>query len=90
MGSRPVVLLSRDESYRVRTLIIVAMVTTSIWGLPVEVPLGPADGLAKDCVVNLDTILTIEKTQLTKFISVLSPQKIAAINAALKFALGIP
>ena len=90
MGARPVVLIARDESYRVRKLVVVATVTTTVWGLPVEVPLGPEDGLPKRCVVNLDTILTIEKTQLTKFIAVLSPRKITVINTALKFALAIP
>ena len=90
IGSRPVVLIARDEAYRVRKLVIVATVTTTVWGLPVEVSLGPEDGVPKRCVVNLDTILTIEKTQLTKFISALSPQKITAIDAALRFALAIP
>lgn len=90
IGSRPVVLIARDESYRVRKLVLVATVTTTMWGLPVEVSLGPEDGLPKACVVNLDTILTIEKTRLTKFLSILSPEKIHAINTALKFALALP
>ncbi len=90
IGARPVVLMARNESYRLRPLTIVAPVTTTVWGLPVEVPLGPEDGLSKACVVNLDTILTIDKTHLTTLIAVLSPQKIDAINAALQFALALP
>ena len=90
MGHRPVVLLSRDEAYRIRALVTVAVVTTMVWNIPVEVPLGPEDGLPKSCVANLDTILTIRKTQCTQFISLLRPEKIDQINAAIKFALAIP
>lgn len=90
VGRRPVVLLSRDEAYRVRELVTVAVVTTTIRDIPVEVPLGPEDGLPKPCVVNLDTILTIRKAQVTYLISSLQPEKINQINAAIKFALAIP
>jgi len=89
IGPRPVVLLSRDESYRIRDAVIVAPVTTTVWSIPVEVPLGPEDGLSKPCVVNVDTLLTIEKTQLAKFMTTLSPQKLHAINMAIKFALAL-
>lgn len=87
---RPVVLLSRDEAYRIRALITVAVVTTRIRHLPVEVPLGPDDGLAKPCVANLDTLLTIRKAQLVRHLASLKPEKIEAVNTALKFALAIP
>jgi hypothetical protein len=53
-GRRPVVLLSRDEAYAVRALVTVASVTTRIRSIPAEVPLGPEDGLPRDCVANLD------------------------------------
>jgi hypothetical protein len=42
-GKRPVVLLSRDESYDVRSLVIIAPVTTQIRDIPVEVSLGIKD-----------------------------------------------
>ena len=53
VGRRPVLLLSRDRAYAVRSAVTVAFVTTVIRGIPVEVRLGPADGMPKDCVVNL-------------------------------------
>lgn len=90
IGARPVVLLSRDEAYRVRELVTVAPITTTVRHLPVEVPLGPAEGLSKPCVVNLDTIMTVRKTQLTRSLSSLPADKIDHINHALKFALAIP
>ncbi|MCJ7654886.1 MAG: type II toxin-antitoxin system PemK/MazF family toxin, partial [Dehalococcoidia bacterium] len=49
-GRRPVVLLSRDEAYSVRSLVIVAPVTTRIRHVPSEVPLVADDGVPHDCV----------------------------------------
>jgi len=90
LGRRPVVLLSRDEAYAVRNAVTVAEVTSTIRGIPVEVNLGPEDGLPKKCVVNLDTIVTIRKELLIERITVLRNEKIEQINAAIKFALSIP
>jgi mRNA interferase MazF len=90
LGRRPVVLLSRDEAYSVRNAVTVAEVTSTIRGIPVEVPLGPDDGLPKKCVVNLDTVVTIRKDLLSGRIAILQNEKIEQINGALKFALSIP
>ena len=89
VGRRPVVLLSRDEAYAVRNAVTVAEVTSTIRGIPVEVTLGPEDGLPKKCVVNLDTIVTIRKDLLTERIGILRDEKIAQINFAIKFALSL-
>jgi len=89
LGRRPVVLLSRDEAYEVRNAVSVAELTTRIREIPVEVPLGPEDGLPKKCVVNLDTIITIRKDLLVERISLLRAEKIEQINAAFKFALSL-
>jgi len=88
-GRRPVILLSRDEAYEVRRLVTVAPVTTRVRGIPVEVPLGPKDGLPRECVANLDTVTTIPKDALRERLTVLSRSKMAAVDAALRFALGI-
>lgn len=88
-GRRPVVLLSRNEAYAVRELVTVAPVTTRIRQIPTEVGLGPAEGLSKACVANLDTITTIPKRALTQLIGPLPPDKLAAVERALRFALGL-
>ncbi len=89
LGRRPVVLLSRDEAYKVRVAVIVAEVTTSMRGIPVEVVLTKEDGLPKHCAANLDTIITIRKDLLTDRICLLEPQKIEEIDKAIKFALAL-
>jgi len=86
-GRRPVVLLSRNEAYIVRALVTVAPVTTRIRAIPVEVALGPEDGLPRDCVVNLDTIITIAKDSLQTRIASLRAEKMQAVDAAIRFAL---
>jgi mRNA interferase MazF len=84
-----VILLSRDEAYEVRRLATVAPVTTRVRGIPVEVPLGPKDGMPRECVVNLDTVTTIPKDALKERLIVLSRAKMTAVEAALRFALGL-
>ncbi len=89
-GRRPVVLLSRDEAYAVRTAVTVAPVTTTVRGIPVEVPLGSEDGLSKPCAVNCDSILTIPLSFLESKIGGLSGHKIEDIHRAIRFALNLP
>lgn len=89
VGKRPVVLLSRDEAYKVRNAVTVAEITTTIRDIPVEVLLGKDDGLPKSCVANLDTILTIRKDLLIERICILNQEKIKAIDDAIKFALDL-
>jgi mRNA interferase MazF len=87
IGKRPVVLLSRDEAYTVRNAVTVAELTTTIRNIPVEVQLGPEDGVPKRCVANLDTIITIRKELLKERIVLLSSEKMQDINSAIRFAL---
>ena len=88
-GRRPVVLLSRDSAYAVRLYVTVAPVTRRIRGLPVEVPLGPTDGLPQVCAVNLDNISTVNKNILQQRITSLRPDKLEAVDSAIHFALGL-
>ena len=89
VGRRPVLLLSRNEAYQVRSLVTVAPVTTRVRQIPVEVLLGPADGLPRECVVNLDSLVTIRKGSLQGRITALASNKLRAVEAALRFALAL-
>jgi len=89
VGRRPVVLLSRDVAYKVRTSITVGIVTSVARNIPVEVPLGPEDGMPQQCVINLDGIITIPKARLAERITTLSPQKMTAVAGAIIFALDL-
>jgi len=81
--------LSRDEAYEVRQLVTVAPITTRVRGIPVEVALGPKDGMPRACVINLDRVTTIPKDALKERLTVLSRSKMTAAEGVLKFALGL-
>jgi mRNA interferase MazF len=89
VGRRPVVLLSRDSAYMVRTSVTVGIITRTIRGIPVEVPLGIEDGLSQKCVINLDEIITIPKNILTECITKLPTVKMTAVAEAIRFALDL-
>ncbi len=89
VGRRPVVLLSRNEAYSVRSLVIVAPVTTRVRRIPSEVTLGANDGMPQDCVANLDTITTIPKDCLQSRLTTLNAEKLKEVEAAIRFALGM-
>jgi len=88
-GKRPVLLLSRNEAYAVRELVMVAPLTTRIRGIPSEVSLGDEDGVPRACVINVDTITTIAKASLRERLTALSAEKLKAVEEALHFSLGL-
>jgi mRNA interferase MazF len=64
-------------------------VSRTVRGIPSEVPLGARDGLPAKCVANADNLVTIPKTWLSSRLSQLSSAKLAALDEALRFALGM-
>jgi mRNA interferase MazF len=86
---RPVVLVSRSEAYDVRALIIVAPVSTTVRGFAVEVKVGRTEGLPRGGVVNCDWLVTIPKVDLLSRAGALANTKLARLDAALRFALGL-
>jgi mRNA interferase MazF len=89
IGRRPVVLLSRDSAYAVRTSITVAPVTRTIRGIPTEVTLDREDGLPARCVVNADNVMTVPKSLVRRRIASLSADRMAELEAAIRFALDV-
>lgn len=88
-GRRPVVLVSRDDAYERRQFVMAGPVTTRVRGIPSEVGLGPEDGLPRRCVANLDSLLTLPRALLETHICDLSGAKMAALDKALRYALGL-
>jgi mRNA interferase MazF len=87
--TRPVVLVSRDAEIQARRYVLAAPVTSRIRGLDSEVPLGQDDGLGKNCVANASDIGLVAKSRLIRRISTLSASKREALDAALRFSLGL-
>jgi len=88
-GRRPVVLVSRDTAYAVRTSVTVVEVSTTIRGIASEVPLGARDGLPRKCVANADNVATIPKGWLDERIAALRSEKVVLLDEALRFSLGM-
>jgi mRNA interferase MazF len=86
---RPVVLLSRNEAYDVRALVIAAPVSTTVRGFAVEVRVGKKEGLPRAGVVNCDWLVTVPKTNLLERAGVLDAHKVDQLDGALRFALGL-
>jgi mRNA interferase MazF len=89
IGRRPVLLLSRDQAYRLLSRVTVAEVTTTIRRIAVEVPLGRAEGLPKPCVANLDNLHAVATTRLRTRIGALAQSRSAEVERALGYALDI-
>lgn len=85
---RPVVILTRDSILEYLGEVTVAPITTAIRNIPSEVLLGSADGMPRDCVVNLDHVQTVSKDKIGTLITTLPPKKMVEIRSALLFALG--
>ena len=86
-GRRPVLLLTRDGGYEILNKVIAAEITTTIRNIPIEVALGPAEGLPRECVVNCDNLRTIAKQNLVERVSQLAPRRIPEVKRAVGYAL---
>jgi mRNA-degrading endonuclease toxin of MazEF toxin-antitoxin module len=74
-------------AYQVRTSITVGIITRTVRGIPVEVPLDVEDGMPEKCVINLDDIMTIPKSLLSERITTLPRTKMVLVAKAILFAL---
>lgn len=88
-GRRPVVLVSRDLAYKVRSKISVIEVTTRARGIETEIPLGAREGLPRERWANADNIATIDKAWLVERIGALGREKIERLDRALGLTLGL-
>jgi mRNA interferase MazF len=86
---RPVVLLSRDEAYELRAMVIVAPASTTVRGFSLEVKIGRREGVPRDSVINCDWLVTIPKADLIERAGSLSAAKMRQLDDALRFALGL-
>ena len=85
---RPVLVLSRQSTVDRLHTATVAPITSTIRGVPSEVAIGPAHGLKKDSVVNLDHIVTVPKSELRKYVGHLDVARMKDVCSAIAIALG--
>ncbi len=85
---RPVVILTRDSVLEFLGEVTVAPITSTIRDIPSEVVLTSADGMPRDCAVNLDHIQTVQKARVGGLLTTLSVGTMAQVRKACLFALG--
>lgn len=86
-GRRPVLLLSRTPAYEYLIKVLVAEVTTTVRGIPQEVPLGKHEGLPRACVANLDALRPIERSLIGDRLGAVAPARQLEVKRALGYAL---
>lgn len=87
---RPVLILTRQSALGFLTGITVAPVTSKVRDIPSEVFLSPEeDGVMVPCAVNVDNIQTIPKAKIGPVLTTLSPMRMAEVDQAIAFALGM-
>jgi len=81
------VIVTRNRAIPVLANVTVVGITGTVRGLPTEVPLGPAEGLARDCVANCDNLFTIPKRALGGKRGELDAESLDRLRSALRIAL---
>ena len=90
-GLRPALVIQNDTGNKFSQTTIVAALTTAIEkSYPFLVKCAAKEsGLNKDSMVNLAAIMTVDKARLVKRAGVLSADKMAEVDAAIKASLGL-
>jgi len=84
---RPVLILTRNSALEFLGEVTVAPITSTIRNIPSEVLLTTADGMSKNCAVNLDHLQTVSKGKIGALITTLSFPKLQQVRSSLIFAL---
>lgn len=85
---RPVLVLTRERFIPHLSSVLVAPVTTRVRGIPTELPMGPADGMARSCAANFDNTFTLARHRLQERITTLPPARLPELCDAYRFAAG--
>ena len=89
IGRHPVVVITRNVAIPILANVTVAMVTSRVRGFVAEVPVGSAEGLDRDCVVNCHDLSTIPKRTLARQRGRLGPGARRHLDDALRIALDL-
>ncbi|MBE2233407.1 MAG: type II toxin-antitoxin system PemK/MazF family toxin [Anaerolinea sp.] len=87
---RPVLILTRSSALSYLSGVTIAPITTTVRDNPSEVFLSPEeDGVPSPCAANLDNVQTVPKHKLGALVATLSAERMAEVERALAFALGM-
>ena len=91
-GIRPDLVVQNDIGNKYSPTIIAAAITSKInkAKLPTHIELPSSYGLAKDSVILLEQIRTLDKRRLKERIGELPPSTMVRVNRAILISLGFP
>lgn len=81
---RPVLVVTRTEAVPVLRWVVVAPVTSTIRGIPTEVPVGPPEGLDHESVANFDDLRSVRRSAFTTRVGALDAARRDEICTALR------
>ena len=67
--------------------VVCAPIYTAYDGISTQVPVGMDEGLKHDCSIHCDELMSLSKSMLTNYVSILSPKKMRLLDNALKISL---
>jgi mRNA interferase MazF len=85
-GRRPVLILTRDEAIGRLSEILVVPSTRSVREIPTHVRLDESDGMREPCALAVDSVGPIAKGLLIERMTVLGPERVDEVCAALRIA----
>ncbi|MBV8195949.1 MAG: type II toxin-antitoxin system PemK/MazF family toxin [Candidatus Dormibacteraeota bacterium] len=85
---RPVLLLSPARTLQNRRRVLVAPLSTRLRFNDATVELGPAEGVPRRSVVNLENLVSLSRADLDSPLTTLDPRKLRAVCRALAYATG--
>ncbi len=85
---RPVLVLTRQEVIGLLHTVMVAPITSTIYGAPSEVVVGLDEGLKHASAINLDHVQTVPKARLGGLVTTLPSARMYEVRDALLFSLG--
>ncbi|SLM31438.1 mRNA interferase MazF [Desulfamplus magnetovallimortis] len=89
-GKRPALIIQNNIGNEKAATTIVAAISTPVKNYPMNVILEPPEGgLHERSMVKTSQILTISKERLEKRLGIISSEKMAEVNAAIKLSLDL-
>jgi len=87
IGTRPVLILTRQNVLKYLNKIIIAEITTQGKGYPTEIFINQKANLPKPSFVQADNLHTVPKKRLKKFLGALDPETMLAVSQKVVLAL---
>ena len=87
IGTRPVLILTRQNVLKYLNKVIIAEITTQGKGYPTEIFINQKANLPKPSFVQADNLHTVPKKRLKKFLGVLDPETVLAVSQKVVLAL---